>query len=43
MTAPWSWAARAPLVAQSGLAIHFVNESFRHGKPLAFLPGAEAV
>jgi catalase len=33
----------AALVAQSGLAIHFVNESFRHGKPLAFLPGAEAV
>ena len=31
------------LIAQSGLAIHFVNESFRHGKPLAFLSGAEAV
>ncbi|HEY5007624.1 MAG TPA: catalase, partial [Caulobacteraceae bacterium] len=31
------------LVAGSGLAIHFVNESFRHGKPLAFLPGAEVV
>jgi len=26
----------AAALAQSGLAIHFVNEAFRHGKPLAF-------
>ncbi|HEY8336893.1 MAG TPA: catalase [Tardiphaga sp.] len=27
----------AAALAQSGLAIHFVNEAFRHGKPIAFL------
>jgi catalase len=33
----------AAVLAKSGLAIHFVNEAFRHGKPLAFLPGGEPV
>jgi catalase len=27
----------AAALAQSGLAIHFVNEAFRHGKPIAFM------
>jgi len=28
---------KAEALAKSGLAIHFVNEAFRHGKPIAFL------
>jgi catalase len=27
----------AATLSKSGLAIHFVNEAFRHGKPLAFI------
>ena len=27
----------ASALAKSGLAIHFINEAFRHGKPIAFL------
>jgi catalase len=27
----------AAALSQSGLAVHFVNEAFRHGKPIAFL------
>jgi catalase len=27
----------AAALSQSGLALHFVNEAFRHGKPIAFL------
>ena len=29
--------ASAAALAQSGLAIHFVNEAYRHGKPIAAL------
>jgi catalase len=30
----WSYQVAAPL-AKSGLAIHFLNEAYRHGKPIA--------
>jgi catalase len=33
----------AAALSQSGLALHFVNEAFRHGKPIAFLGEAELV
>jgi catalase len=29
--------ASADALAKSGLAVHFVNEAYRHGKPIAFL------
>ncbi|MEA3071582.1 MAG: catalase [Alphaproteobacteria bacterium] len=30
----WPYQVAAPL-AKSGLAIHFLNEAYRHGKPIA--------
>jgi catalase len=33
----------AKVLSQSGLAVHFLNEAFRHGKPIAFLGDAELV
>ncbi|MEJ0019982.1 MAG: hypothetical protein WDN25_26220 [Acetobacteraceae bacterium] len=35
--------ASAEVLARSGLAIHFVCEAYRHGKPLAFFGEASAV
>jgi catalase len=33
----------AAALSKSGLAIHFINEAFRHGKPLAFLSDGNLV
>jgi catalase len=33
----------AVALSKSGLAIHFVNEAFRHGKPLAFFADGNQV
>jgi catalase len=33
----------AAALSKSGLAIHFVNEAFRHGKPLAFISDGNLV
>jgi catalase len=30
-------------LAKSGMAVHFVNEAYKHGKPIAFLGEGEAV
>jgi catalase len=32
-----------PEAASDGLAIHFVNEAFRHGKPIAAIGGGSAL
>ena len=33
----------AAALSKSGLAIHFINEAFRHGKPLAFISDGHLV
>ena len=33
----------AVVLSQSGIALHFVNEAFRHGKPIAFLAEGQLV
>ena len=35
--------ASAVALSKSGLAIHFVNEAYRHGKPLAFVANGDLV
>jgi catalase len=35
--------ASAGALSKSGLAIHFINEAYRHGKPLAFLANGDLV
>ncbi|MDQ2860178.1 MAG: catalase [Pseudomonadota bacterium] len=35
--------ASAAVLAKSGLAVHFVNEAYRHGKPIAAIGGGKAL